>query len=61
MSRSLDLVVSSVAAQLMDATASTAAEMSQQVLAQLVGQFDADAGFFDASENADQREVDGAV
>ena len=45
MSRSLDLVVSSVAAQLMDATASTAAEMSQQVLANLVEQFDADVGF----------------
>jgi hypothetical protein len=43
--RKLDLVVSSVAAQLMDATASTAAEMSQQVLANLVEQFDADAGF----------------
>jgi len=44
-SRSLDLVVSSVAAQLVDATASTAAEMSQQVLANLVEQFDADVGF----------------
>jgi hypothetical protein len=44
-SRRLDRVVSSVAAQLMDATASTAAEVSQQVLADLVEQFDADAGF----------------
>src|SRR5580693_3321610 len=43
--RRLDLVVSSVAAQLMDATASTAAEMSQQVLANLVEQFDADPVF----------------
>jgi diguanylate cyclase len=45
MPRSLDRVVSSVAAQLMDATASTAAEVSQQVLAHLVAQFDVDAGF----------------
>jgi len=43
--RRLDLVVSSVAAQLMDATASTAAELSQKVLANLVEQFGADAGF----------------
>jgi diguanylate cyclase len=43
--RRLDLVVSSVAAQLMDASASTAAEMSQQVLANLVEQFGADVGF----------------
>ena len=45
MSRGLDFVVSCVAAQLMDATASTAAEVSQQVLAYLVEQFDADVGF----------------
>ncbi|HYB34622.1 MAG TPA: diguanylate cyclase, partial [Mycobacterium sp.] len=45
MPRRLDFVVSSVAAQLMDATASTAAEVSQQVLANLVEQFDADVGF----------------
>ena len=43
--RSLDLLVSSVVTQLMDATASTAAEVSQQVLANLVEQFDADVGF----------------
>jgi diguanylate cyclase len=43
--RRLDRVVSSVAAQLMDATASDAAEVSQQVLANLVEQFDADAAF----------------
>jgi hypothetical protein len=41
----LDRVVSSVAPQLMDANASTAAEVSQQVLANLVEQFDADVGF----------------
>ncbi|HYB39495.1 MAG TPA: GGDEF domain-containing protein, partial [Mycobacterium sp.] len=35
----------SVAAQLMDATASTATTVSQQVLANLVEQFDADVGF----------------
>ncbi len=45
MLRRLDRVVSSVAAQLMDATASTATEVSQQVLANLVEQFDADAAF----------------
>ena len=41
----LDLVVSSVAARLMDATASTAVEVSQHVLADLVELFGADAGF----------------
>ncbi len=45
MSHRLDRVVSSVAAHLMDASASTAAEVSQQVLADLVAQLDADAGF----------------
>ncbi len=45
MPRGLEFVVSSVAAQLMDATASTAAEVSQQVLANLVEQFDMDAAF----------------
>ena len=45
MPRRLDRVVSSVAAQLMDATASTAAEVSQQVLAHLVEEFDVDAAF----------------
>jgi diguanylate cyclase len=43
--RRLDRVVGSVAAQLMDATASTAAEVSQQVLANLVEQFDVNAAF----------------
>jgi diguanylate cyclase (GGDEF)-like protein len=42
---SLDLVVTSVAAQLMEVTASTATEVSQKVLAQLVEQFDVDASF----------------
>ena len=42
---SLDLVVTSVAAQLMEATASTATKVSQKVLAQLVEQFDVDASF----------------
>ncbi len=45
MPRTLDFVVSSVAAKLMDANASTAAEVSQQVLAYLVEQFDVDAAF----------------
>ncbi len=45
MPRSLDLVVTSVAAQLMEATGSTATEVSQKVLAQLVEQFDVDASF----------------
>ena len=45
MPRRLDFVVSSVAAQLMDANASTATEVSQQVLAYLVEQFDVDAAF----------------
>jgi len=43
--RSLDLVVTSVATQLMEATGSTATLVSEQVLAQLVEQFDLDAGF----------------
>jgi hypothetical protein len=41
----LNRVVSSVAAQLMDANASTATEVSRQVLAYLVEQFDVDAAF----------------
>ncbi|GLE53889.1 bifunctional diguanylate cyclase/phosphodiesterase, partial [Mycobacterium montefiorense] len=45
MPRSLDLVVTSVATQLMEATASTAAAVSQQVLAQLVEQLDLDGSF----------------
>ncbi len=45
MPRSLDLVVTSVATQLMEATASTATLVSQKVLAQLVEQFDVDASF----------------
>jgi diguanylate cyclase len=42
---SLDLVVTSVAAQLMEATAATATDVSRKVLAQLVEQFDVDASF----------------
>jgi diguanylate cyclase (GGDEF)-like protein len=43
--RSLDLVVTSVATRLMVATASTATRVSEEVLAQLVEQFDVDASF----------------
>jgi len=43
--RSLDLVVTSVATQLMEATGSTATQVSEKVLAQLVEQFDVDASF----------------
>src|SRR5258708_30376062 len=43
--RSLDLVVTSVATQLMGATGSTATQVSEQVLAQLVEQFDLYASF----------------
>jgi diguanylate cyclase len=43
--RRLDFIVNSVAAQLMDADASTATEVSQQVLAYLVEQFDVEAAF----------------
>jgi len=43
--RSLDLVVTSVATQLMEATGSTATQVSEKVLAQLVEQFAWDAGF----------------
>jgi diguanylate cyclase len=43
--RSLDLVVTSVATQLMEATRSTATQVSEKVLAQLVEQFDVDASF----------------
>ncbi|MGO9151956.1 putative bifunctional diguanylate cyclase/phosphodiesterase [Mycobacterium sp.] len=45
MPRRLDVVVSSVAAQLMDADASIATKVSQQILAYLVEQFDVDAAF----------------
>ena len=45
MPRSLDLVVTSVATRLMEATASTATQVSEKVLAQLVEQFDVDASF----------------
>ena len=45
MPRSLDLVVTSVATRLMEATASTATQVSERVLAQLVEQFDVDASF----------------
>ncbi|OBI18846.1 bifunctional diguanylate cyclase/phosphodiesterase [Mycobacterium sp. E2497] len=45
MPRSLDLVVTSVATQLMEATAATATLVSEKVLAQLVEQFDVDASF----------------
>jgi diguanylate cyclase len=43
--RRLDVVVSSVAAQLMDADASSATKASQELLAYLVEQFDLDAAF----------------
>ncbi|MGV7473668.1 hypothetical protein PJL14_29125, partial [Mycobacterium kansasii] len=43
--RSLDLVVTSEATQLMEATESTATQVSQRVLDQLVEQFDVDASF----------------
>ncbi len=45
MPRSLDLVVTSVATQLMEATGATVAKVSEKVLAQLVEQFDLDASF----------------
>ncbi len=45
MPSSLDEVVTSVATQLMEATASTATSVSEKVLAQLVEQFDVDASF----------------
>ena len=45
MPRSLDLVVTSVAVQLMEATASNAAKVSEHILAQLVEQFEVDASF----------------
>jgi diguanylate cyclase (GGDEF)-like protein len=43
--RSLDLVVTSVATRLMEATASSATQVSEKVLAQLVEQFDVDSSF----------------
>jgi diguanylate cyclase (GGDEF)-like protein len=43
--RSLDLVVTSIATQLMEATAATATSVSEKVLAQLVEQFDVNASF----------------
>jgi diguanylate cyclase (GGDEF)-like protein len=43
--RSLDFIVTSVATQLMEATGSTATQVSEKVLSQLVEQFGWDAGF----------------
>jgi diguanylate cyclase len=43
--RRLDLVISAVAAQLMEATALTVADVSERVLARLVEEFDVNAGF----------------
>jgi diguanylate cyclase (GGDEF)-like protein len=43
--RSLDLVVTSVATKLMEVTRSTATQVSEKVLAELVEQFDVDASF----------------
>src|SRR5271155_5443135 len=43
--RRLDLVISAVAAQLMEATAHTVADVSERVLARLVEEFDVDASF----------------
>ena len=45
MPRSLDLIVTSVATQLMEATGATATQVSENVIAQLVEQFELDAGF----------------
>ncbi|MGD1110981.1 MAG: EAL domain-containing protein [Mycobacterium sp.] len=45
MPRSLDLVVTSVATKLMEVTRSTATQVSEKVLAELVEQFDVDASF----------------
>ncbi|HWS91599.1 MAG TPA: EAL domain-containing protein, partial [Mycobacterium sp.] len=45
MPRSLDLIVTSVATQLMEATRSTATQVSEKVLAQLGEQFDVDCSF----------------
>ena len=45
MPRSLDLIVTSVATQLMEATRSTATQVSEKVLAQLGEQFDVDSSF----------------
>jgi diguanylate cyclase (GGDEF)-like protein len=49
--RSLNLVVTSVATQLMEATAATATSVSEKVLAQLVEQFDVDASFLRHHDN----------
>lgn len=45
MPRSLDFILTSVATQLMEATGSTAAQVSEKVLSQLVEQFGWDGGF----------------
>lgn len=58
--RSLDLVVTSVATQLMAATGSTAAQVSQKVLAQLVERLDVDAGFLRQYDHEDD-ELPGPV
>jgi diguanylate cyclase len=52
MPRSLDLVVTSVASALMEATGSTATQVSEKVLAELVEQFDVDASFLRHHDHA---------
>ncbi|MGC2655738.1 MAG: EAL domain-containing protein [Mycobacterium sp.] len=54
MPRSLDLVVTSVAVQLMEATASNAAKVSEHLLAQLVEQFGVDASFLRHHDEKDR-------
>lgn len=51
MPRSLNLVVTSVATALMEATAPTATSVSEKVLARLVEQFDVDASFLRHHDN----------
>jgi diguanylate cyclase len=55
--RRLDLVISAVAAQLMEATAHTAADVSEQVLARLVEEFDVDAGFLRRNDHKNRASI----
>ncbi len=57
MPRSLELVVTSVAVQLMEATAANAAKVSEHVLAQLVEQFEVDASFLRHHDETERSSV----
>ncbi len=57
MPRRLDAVLSAVAAQLMEATAHTVADVSERVLARLVEEFDVEAGFLRRNDHTNRASI----